>query len=108
MNNQTKNCSSNLMYCYGIIKNSENFDRLAEEVDKKEYFIYRKIFLLLENCRIVNENAYCLTAEIDSEENTYLLQDIQKKVFIKVIGRRKVETNWQVIGNLFITIIIYK
>ena len=38
------------MYCYGIIKNSENFDRLAEEIDKKEYFIYRKIFLLLENC----------------------------------------------------------
>ena len=73
------------MYCYG----SDNFNQLAEVIYQKEYVIYRKILLILENCRIINENLLSITAKIDSEEYRDLLEDITNKYFKKIIDRKK-------------------
>ena len=73
-------------------------------INQKEYVIYKEIFTLLENCRIATENSHSVTIEICSEEYKYLLEDISKKNFIKIIKRRKANFN----TILFFTIIIYK
>ena len=73
------------MYCYG----SDNFNQLAEVIYQKEYVSYRKILLILENCRIINENLLSITAKIDSEEYRDLLEDITNKYFTKIIDRKK-------------------
>ena len=73
------------MYCYG----SDNFNQLAEVIYQKEYVIYRKILLILENCRIINENLLSITAKFDSEEYRDLLEDITNKYFTKIIDRKK-------------------
>ena len=104
MDNVQKNWISNIMYRYGIEKNSENFNKLAMVINQKEYVIYKEIFTLLENCRIVTENSHSITIEICSEEYRYLLENISKKIFIKTIKKRKVNFN----TNLFFNIIIYK
>ena len=85
MDHVTKNRIHNYMYCYG----SDNFNQLAEVIYQKEYFIYRKILLILENCRIINENLLSITAKIDSEEYRDLLEDITNKYFTKIIDRKK-------------------
>ena len=66
--------------------------------------LYTEKFLLLENCRIATENSHSVTIEICSEEYKYLLEDISKKNFIKIIKRRKANFN----TILFFTITIYK
>ena len=73
-------------------------------IKQKEYNIYKEIFTLLENCWIVTENSHSMTIEICSEEYRYLLEDISKKNFIKIIKRSRVNFD----TNLFFTIIIYK
>ena len=104
MDNVQKNWINNIMYRYGIEKNSENFNKLAMVINQREYVIYKEIFTLLENCRIVTENSHSITIEICSEEYRYLLENISKKIFIKTIKKRKVNFN----TNLFFNIIIYK
>ena len=104
MNNIQKNYISNLIYRYGIENNLDNFEKLAAQINKKEYYMYRQIFLLLENCKIVEENSNVLKIEICSEEYKHLLHDISKKKFIKVVNRRKVGFS----GNIFFTIVFYK
>ena len=104
MDNVQKNRISNIMYRYSIEKNSENFNKLAMVINQKEYVIYKEIFTLLENCRIVTENSHSIIIEICLEEYRYLLEDISKKFFIKIIKRRKANFD----TNLFFTIIIYK
>ena len=39
-----KNQISNIMYRYGIEKNTENFNKLATVINQKEYVIYKEIF----------------------------------------------------------------
>ena len=104
MDNIQKNQISNIMYRYGIEKNTENFNKLATVINQEEYVIYKEIFTLLENCRIVTENSHSVTIEICSEEYNHLLEDISKKIFIKIIRRRRANFD----TNLFFTIIIYK
>ena len=74
------------------------------KINKKGYYMYRQILLLLENCKIVEENSSVLKIEICSEEYRNLLDDISKKFLIKVVKRRKVGFS----GNMFFTIVIYK
>ena len=64
--------------------------------------------MILENCRTINENSFSITAEIDSEEFRYLLEDITDNSFTKIIGKTRTETKNQVIGNLFLKLIIHK
>ena len=104
MVNIQKNHISNLMYRYTIEDNFDNFEKLAIQVNKNEYYMYRQIFLLLENRKIVEENSIVLTIEICLEEHKHLLDDISKKFLIKVVNRRKVDFS----GNIFFTIVIYK
>ena len=104
MNNVQKNHISNLMYRYGIEDNLDNFEKPANQINKKEYYMYRQILLLLENCKIVEENSSVLKIEICSEKYRHLLDDISKKFLIKVVKRRKVGFS----GNMFFTIVIYK
>ena len=104
MEDVQKNQISNIMYQYGIENNAENFNKLAMVINQKEYYIYKEIFTLLENCRIVTENSYSITIEICSEEYRHLLEDISKKCFIKIIKRSIVSFD----TNLFFTNIIYK
>ena len=81
-----------------------NFEKLVNQIDKKEYYMYRQILLLLKNCKIVEENSSILKIEICSEQYRHLLDDISKKFLIKVVNRRKVGFS----GNIFFTIVIYK
>ena len=104
MDNVQKNHISNLIYCYSTKNNLDNFNKLANQINKKEYYMYRQILLLLENCKILEEKSNSLKVEICSEEYRDLLDDMSKKNFIKVIRRRKVGFT----GNLFFTIGIYK
>ena len=104
MNNVQKNHISNLMYRYGIEDNLDNFEKPANQINKKEYYMYRQILLLLENCKIVEENSSVLKIEICSEEYRHLLDDISKTFLIKVVKRRKVGFS----GNIFFTTVIYK
>ena len=104
MDNVQKNHISNLMYRYGIENYLDNFEKLANQINKKEHFMYRQVLLLLENCKVVEENSSILKVEICSEEYRRLLDDISKKFIIKVVKRRKVGFS----GNLFFTIGIYK
>ena len=60
MDNVQKNRLSNIMYRYGIEKNSENFNKLAIVIKQKEYVIYKENLTLLENCRIVTENSHSI------------------------------------------------
>ena len=93
-----------MIYRYGIENNLDNFEKLAAQINKKEYYMYRQIFLLLENCKIVEQNSNVLKIEICWEEYKHLLDDIKKKFLIKVVNTRKVGFS----GNIFFTIIIYK
>ena len=104
MNNVQKNHISNLIYHYGIEDNLDNFEKLANQINKKEYYMYRQILLLLENCKIVEENGSILKIEICSEQYRHLLDDISKKFLLNVVNRRKVGFR----GNIFFTIVIYK
>ena len=104
MNNVQKNHISNLMYRYGIEYNLDNFEKPANQINKKEYYMYRQILLLLENCKILEENSSVLKLEICWEEYRQLLDDISKKFHIKIVKRRKVGFS----GNIFFTIVIYK
>ena len=104
MNNVQKNHISNLMYRYGIEDNLDNFEKPANQINKKEYYMYRQILLLLENCKIVEENSSVLKIEICSEEYRHLLDGISKTFLIKVVKRRKVGFS----GNIFFTTVIYK
>ena len=103
MNSVQKNHISNLIYRYGIEDNLDNFEKIANQINKKEFFLYKQILLLLENCKIVEENSSSLTVEICSEQYRHLLDDISKKFLIKVVNRRKVGFS----GNIFFTILIY-
>ena len=52
-------------------------------MQKKEQLIYQEIFRLIETCRIIESKSNSITIEIDAENNEELLDDINKKYFIK-------------------------
>ena len=68
MEDVQKNQVSNIMYRYGLENNLENFNKLANVINQKEYYIYKEIFTILENCKIVTEKLNSITIEICSEE----------------------------------------
>ena len=81
----------NYLSRYDLEDTEENFNILKKGIQKKEYLIYQEIFKLMETCRIIELKSNSITIEIDAENNKKLLDDINKKYFIKRIVQRKVE-----------------
>ena len=104
IDNVTKNRISNIMYRYGIKENMDNFNKIAEHINGKQIDLCKTIFLILENCIVVNENSFSLTIEICSEQYRELLEDLSKAFFFKITRRRRVDFT----SNLFFTIPIHK
>ena len=89
MDHVSRNRLNNILYCYSIENNEENFQKLAQVINKRDY-IYKQILYMIDNCRIISEDSCGITVVIDLYENT-LLENITKKFFIKKISTRKVE-----------------
>ena len=81
----------NYLSRYDLEDTEENFNTLKKVIQKKEYLIYQEIFKLMETSRIIELKSNSITIEIDAENNKKLLDDINKKYFIKRIVQRKVE-----------------
>ena len=81
----------NYLSRYDLEDTEENFNILKKVIQKKEYLIYQEIFKLMETWRIIELKSNSITIEIDAENNKKLLDDINKKYFIKRIVQRKVE-----------------
>ena len=110
MNDVNRNRINNYLYRYSIKDNKENFNKIAEVITKREYFIYRKILYIINNCRVVEKDSGSITVEIDFVERNHLLEDITKKFFRKKLSTRKVKKKVDhayIIGNPFLTIKIY-
>ena len=83
MNDVNGNRINNYLYCYSIENNEESFNKIAEVITKREYFVYQNILYIINNCRVVEENSGSITVEIDLVEHNHLLKDITKKIFYK-------------------------
>ena len=83
MNNVNRNKVHNHIYGYNIQDNVENFLKIAEVVNEREYAVYRQILYIIDNCRIVEEDSSSITVKIDLTEQRKLLEDITKKIFFK-------------------------
>lgn len=66
---------------------------------------------LIENCRIIEKSNKGIIIEIDSEENSTLLEDIVQNFFISKLSQRRHEKkigHGYIHGNLFVTLKIHK
>ena len=97
MNNLNRNKVNNYSYLYNIQDNEENFKKIAEVVNKREYTIYRQILYIINNCRIIEEDSSSITVEIDLIEHGKLLEDITKKCFKKNWVREKLKKNFSML-----------
>ena len=110
MNNVDRNRINNYIYCYSIEDKEENFNKLAEVINKKEYYVYKAILYIIDNCRVIKDDSVSITVKIDLLEHDPLLQDITGKFFTKKIKTRKFEkkiVHGYKVGNPFLTIKIY-
>ena len=110
MNDVNKNRINNYLYCYSIQSNEKNFNKLAELITKKEYFVYRKILYLIDNCRVVQQDSGSITVEIDLLEHNHLLEDSTRKFFTKKISTQKIckkINHTYIVGNRFLSLKIY-
>ena len=110
MNHKNINIINNYIYRYSIKDTAENFNKIAEVITKREFYIYRKILYIIDNCRIIEEDSTGITAEICLDEHRHLLEDLTNKFFTKKLGTRKTETkigHAYVVGDLFLTIKIW-
>ena len=79
-------------------------------IENRELIIYQKLWYIIDNCRIVEEDSSGITIEIDILEHCQLLDDLANKFFTKKIRTRKVEKevgHAYFIGNPFLTVKIY-
>ena len=107
MNDIDKNRINDYIYRYRIKDTAEYFNKIAEVITKREFFIFRQILYIIDNCRVVEEDSTGLTVEICIDEHIHLLEDITKKFFTKRINTRKAEAkigHAYIVGDLFLTI----
>ena len=93
-----------------VSKKQENFKKLEEVIENREFIIYWKLLYIIDNCWIVEEDSSGITIEIDILEHRKVLDDLADKFFTKKISTRKVEKKvacGYFIGNPFFTIKIY-
>ena len=80
---------------YSIENTEENFKKLREVIEEKNFIIYRKILYMINNCWIIEEDSTGITIEIDLLEHQKLLEDLTNNFFTKKISTRKAEKkNW--------------
>ena len=91
MNDVNRNRVNNYLYRYSIKNNEENFNKIAEIITKREYFVYQIILHIINNCRVGEEDSGSITVEIDLVEHNHLLENITEKFFIKKLTTRKVD-----------------
>ena len=89
MNNVDRIRINNYIYRYGIEDKEENFNKLADAINKKEYYVYKAILYIINNCKIIEEDSGSITVEINLLEHDYLLEDITGKFFTKKIKTTK-------------------
>ena len=89
MDHVSRNRVNNILYRYSIENNEENFKKLAQVINKRDYYIYKQILYMIDNCRIVSEDSSGITVEIDLYEHSTSLEDITKKFFIKKNTHKK-------------------
>ena len=106
MNHADRNRINNFIYIYCIKDTTENFNKLAEVITKRKFYIYRTILYIIDNCRIVKEDSTGITVEICLDQH----RDLKENLFTKKIRTRKAETKvgcGYVTGNPFLTIKIW-
>ena len=74
MNHADRNRINNFIYIYCIKDTTENFNKLAEVIAKRKFYIYRTILYIIDNCRIVKEDSTGITVEICLDEHRDLLK----------------------------------
>ena len=107
MNHVDRNRINNFIYRYRIKDTTENFNKLAEVITKRKFYIYRTILYIIDNCRIVEEDSTGITVEICLDEHRDLLKDLTENFFTKKIRTRKAETkvgHSRVRGNPILTL----
>ena len=97
MNNLNRNKVNNYSYLHNIQDNEENFKKIAEVVNKREYTIYRQILYIINNCRIIEEDSSSITVKIDLIEHGKLLENITKKFLKKNWVREKLKKNFSML-----------
>ena len=60
--------------------------------------MYSEIFNLIDNCQIIEKNSKNIIIEIDSEEYSDLITDINKRFLIKKINQRRNEKKKKKLG----------
>ena len=110
MNHVDRNRINNFIYRYSIKDTAENFNKLAEVITKRKFYIYRTILYIVVNSRIVEEDSTGITVEIWLDEHRHLLEDITNNFFTKKIKTRKAEKKFgcsYITGNPFLTLKIW-
>ena len=64
MNHVDRNRINNFIYRYSIKDTAANFNKLAEVIIKRKFYIYRIILYIVNNCCIVKEDSTGITVEI--------------------------------------------
>ena len=54
---------------HSIENTDENFKKLREVIEERNFFIYCKILYMINNCRIIEEDSTGITIEIDLLEH---------------------------------------
>ena len=110
MNYVNTNRINIFIYMYNIQNTEENFKKLKHVIEKRDFTIYKQILYMIDNCRIVEEDASRITVEIDLIEYRKLLEDLTNKLFTKKLGNREFEKkigSGYFVGNVFLTLKIY-
>ena len=81
MNHVDRNRINNFIYRYRIKDTTENFNKLAEVITKRKFYVYRTILYIIDNCCIVEEDSAGMTVEICLDEHRDLLKDLIEKFF---------------------------
>ena len=77
---------NNYLIRYGIENNENNFKKLEEVISKHEYYHYKRILYMIDNCMVINKDSTGILIEIDLWEHNTLLEDLIKKFFTKKIS----------------------
>ena len=83
MEHVDRNRIHNCIYRYGIQDTEENFNKIGELIKQRNFYIFRKILYIVDNCRIIEEDSAGITIETDLVEHRTLLEDLTKSFLQK-------------------------